>query len=147
MSPLPERGRYPVPDLVPHRGIARLLTAIVSVEPGFIDALGEIPAAYPLVADGRAPCFVGIELAAQAAAALGALGWREEGREHEARIGYLVRVREAELLRPQLPIETPLRVTARVEASMQPLAILRVAVSVGGADFLRALISTFSESR
>jgi len=147
MPPPGDRERHSIPDLVPHTGVARLLTEIVFEGPGIIDALGEIPAAYPLLMDGRAPSFLGIELGAQAAAALGTLQWVAENGERGARVGYLVRIREAEFLAPELPVATPLRVTARLEGSLPPLALHRVSISVGGVDVVRALLSTYSELR
>ena len=64
-------------DLLPHTGTARLLTDVVRSAAGFIEATCLVPETHPLVVGGRAPCFLGLELGAQAAAALEALehGW------------------------------------------------------------------------
>jgi predicted hotdog family 3-hydroxylacyl-ACP dehydratase len=147
MPPVRDRGGALIPGLVPHTGVARFLTEIVLDEPGFIEAIGVIPAVHPLVTPCGAPCFLGLELGAQAAAALETLTRRAEDGEHGARIGYLVRIREAEFLKPELPTDTPLGVTARLERGVRPLGIHRVCVSVGGVDFLRAVLGTYSEAR
>lgn len=138
------KSRRLAADLVPHGVAARLLTEIVRHEPGFIEAIGEIPATYPLATASGAPCFLGLELAAQAAAALHAL-MRVADDGPARRVGYLVRIREASFLRPELPTGTPLGVTARLEEAVAPLGVHRVCVSVGGVDYLRAVISTLSE--
>lgn len=146
MSSIRDRRRLLDSGLVPHTGMARLLTEIVLDGPGFIEAIGVIPARYPLMTPSGAPCFLGLELGAQAAAALEALTRLAED-EDGARIGYLVRIREAEFLKPTLPADTPLCVTARLERSVRPLGIHRVCVRVGRVDFLRAVLGTYIEAR
>ena len=132
-----------VEGLLPHTGAARLLTEVLRSGPGFIEAAGRVSAAHPLVADGRAPCFLGLELGAQAAAALEAIE-RAAASEDEARhIGYLVRVREAAFTSPDLPVDTPLQVKVVLSGAAPPLAVYRVAVSVGGVESLRATLSTY----
>lgn len=144
MFPFPDSDCSAVAELLPHTGAARLLTRIVRNDSGLIEATGLVPAAHPLVRAGRAPCFLGLELGAQAAAAQEALGRAASSGEPAARIGQLARVREADFLRPDLPIDTPLRVTAKLEAEAAPLAIYRISVSVNGVEFLRAILSTHS---
>lgn len=133
-----------VDDLLPHTGTARLLTDVLRSGPRFIEATGRVSAAHPLVAGGRAPCFLGLELGAQAAAALEALGRVAAGGDPAARIGYLVRVREAAFSSPSLPVDTPLHVKALLSGAAPPLAIYRIGVSVGGVESLRATLSTYS---
>ena len=135
------RPRF-VDDLLPHTGTARLLTDVLRSGPGFIEAMGRVPAAHPLVAGGRAPCFLGLELGAQASAALEALERAAAGGDKAPHIGYLVRVREAAFASPSLPVDTPLHVTARLSGAAPPLAIYRIGVSVGGVESLRATLST-----
>jgi predicted hotdog family 3-hydroxylacyl-ACP dehydratase len=133
---MPEADRHP---FLPHTGSARLLTDVLEVGHDFVKALGCIPARHPLVVRGRAPASRGLELAAQAAAAMeaSALGAGRPG------IGYLVRVPEAVFLSPDLPVDTPLMVTARVHALAPPLAVYSVCVIIGGVESVRATISTY----
>jgi predicted hotdog family 3-hydroxylacyl-ACP dehydratase len=132
------------PELLPHRGTARLLTEIVRSGRGFIEAVCRIPAAHPLATGDRAPCFLGLELGAQAAAALEALDRGTATGDRAPRIGYLVRVREATFLMPDLPIDTPLVVVAHLDGAAPPLAIYRISVGVAGIEFMQATLSTYS---
>jgi len=133
--------------LLPHTGAARLLTAIVRSGPGFLEAIGKVGAEHPLASGGRVPSFLGLELGAQAAAAMEALHRLGATGESARRSGYLVRVREATFTVPDLPVDTPLNVTARLEAAASPLAIHRISVSLEGAGCLTAVIGTFSGTR
>lgn len=131
-------------NLVPHTSIARFLTEVVRFAPGFVQATGLLPANHPLVALGRAPAFLGIELGAQAAAALETLGRASIETKGAPRIGYLVGVRHAVFLRPDLPTDTPLDVTAKLLGAAAPLAIYHVEVSIAGVECLHASLSTHS---
>jgi hypothetical protein len=62
---------------------------------------------------------------------------------HRPGLGYLVRVPEAVFLSPDLPVDTPLMVTARLHGLAAPLAIYRIRVSVGEKEFVRATLSTY----
>lgn len=115
--------------MLPHTRTARFLMK---------EGEGRIPAAHPLVIDGRAPAFLGIELGAQAAAAL-SHGQPSSG--NSAGGGLLVRIREAVFLQPDLPAGMTLQVSAELEAAAPPLAIYRIRVSVGGVEAVRATIS------
>ena len=133
--------------LLPHTGAARLLTAIVRSEPGFLEAIGRVGAEHPLACRGKVPSFLGLELGAQAAAAMEALHHLGGADETARRSGYLVRVREAAFTMPDLPANTPLLVTARLEAAASPLAIHRISVRVEGVECVTAVIGTFSRTR
>ena len=124
-----------------------MLTGILRNGSGLIEATGLVPASHPLVSEGRAPCFLGLELGAQAAAAQEALGRAASTGQSSARIGQVARVREADFLQPHLPIDTPLRVTAKLEAEAPPLAIYQISVVLDGVEFLRAILSTHSGPR
>ena len=132
------------PELLPHSGTARLLTAIVRWGRDFVEVIGQVPVAHPLASGDRAPCFMGLELGAQAAAALEALSRRTATGDGVPRTGYLVRVHEATFLMPDLPLEAPLFVVAHLEGTAPPLAIYRISVAVDGLEFLRARLSTYS---
>ena len=132
-----------VADLVPHTGVARLLTNIVASAPDVVEATGVIPPGHPLAADGLAPAFLAIELGAQAAAAMESLGRPvAPGRRAARQLGSLVRVREARFERALLPVDVPIHVTARLEAAAPPLAIYRIVSTLYGAAVLDAVIST-----
>jgi predicted hotdog family 3-hydroxylacyl-ACP dehydratase len=131
------------PELLPHRGTARLLTAVVRSSRDVVEAVCEVPADHPLATAGRAPALLGIEMGAQAAAALEALGRRSQPEASGARIGYLVRVRDAVFLVADLPVATPLVVTAVLEGAAPPLAIYRISVGDGREEFVRATLSTY----
>ena len=132
-----------IADLVPHSGVARLLTHVVSCSSTEIHAAGAIPARHPLVIDGEAPPFMAIELGAQAAAAMEAIG-RRAGSDGDARPqpGSVVRVREARFECTSFPVETPIHVTAELLGSAHPLAIYRIRATLNGATVVRAVIST-----
>ena len=131
------------PELLPHRGTARLLTEIVRWRRDFVEAIGEVSAAHPLASAEGAPSFLGLELGAQAAAALEALERSASTGDRAPTTGYLVRVHEATFLMPDLPIETPLYVTAQLEGAAPPLAIYRITIAVDGMEFVRARLSTY----
>jgi predicted hotdog family 3-hydroxylacyl-ACP dehydratase len=131
------------PALLPHRGTARLLTDVVRWGEDFIEATGMVPAAHPLASADAAPCFLGLELGAQAAAALEALGRAASTGDQVPRAGFLVRVHEAAFLVSDLPLATPLLVVAQLEGAAPPLAIYRVSVALDGTECLRARLSTY----
>ena len=147
MTAASDLGQRGVGGLLPHTGHALLLTAIVRSETGFLEATGAVPSTHPLAGPDGAPCFLGLELGAQAAAALEALSRSSGDREPIGRVGYLVRVRDAKFLAPRLPTDTPLRVTARLEGAMPPLAVHRIEVSLDGVDLLTAVLGTISGER
>lgn len=130
--------------LLPHSGVARLLTAVSSCRDGIIEAHGTIPAGHPLCVDGKAPTYLGVELGAQAAAAMEALDRVDASGMASPRVGHLVRVRDAALFASHLPVDTPLLVTAILRGSAPPVAIYDIEVSASGHALMRAEISTHS---
>jgi predicted hotdog family 3-hydroxylacyl-ACP dehydratase len=135
-------GPPPVEALIPHRDPALLVRVVASAAPGEIVCIAVIPGEHPLVEHGRAPCLLGIEAAAQAAAALEALT-RPPDEPPGPRIGYLVGVREAAFHLPDLPAGWPLRVTVRPAGSAPPLAVYEATVEIDGATALTATLSTY----
>jgi predicted hotdog family 3-hydroxylacyl-ACP dehydratase len=135
---LPER---PVPEgLIPQRGPALLVQAIVDAGPDGAVCRGRIPSASPFARGGRAPAVVTIELAAQAAAVQQALA---APRASAARPGYLVTVRDASLRASEVATDVPLVATVRRVAQKGPLATYEVSVAgSGGEEILTATIST-----
>ncbi len=130
--------------MIPHTGPARLFTRVVRTESDFIEGVGEIPAMHPAVAGNRAPAFLGIELGAQAAAALGRRPLRPPVDAVEG-IGHLARIREATFFQPDLPVCTPLRVTARLQGSAPPLAMYEISIYADGVECVRATISCMGQ--
>ena len=130
-------------ELLPHRGTALLLSEVVHWRADFIEGIGIVPAAHPLAGVEGAPCFLGLELGAQAAAALEALGRTALTGDQVPRTGLLVRVHEATFLMSDLPLETPLSVTAQLEGAALSLAIYRMSIVVDGTEFVRARLSTY----
>jgi predicted hotdog family 3-hydroxylacyl-ACP dehydratase len=141
-EPTQSAGGFPaVEDLLPHAPPARLLRGLVEAFPEEITAVAEIPPEHPLAGDGLAPAFLGIEAAAQAAAALEALDRRREA--PGPRIGYLVGVREARFGVTALPTGRPFRVAARLQGRAFPLSIYEIAVGEPGHETVTGTISTY----
>jgi len=99
------------------------------------------------VTAGHAPAFLGLEAAAQGAAALEALNRRidpDDPDDPGPRIGYLVGLRNARCHTPTLPVERPFRVTVRLSGSAAPLSIYEVSVEGdGGTALVQGTISTY----
>ncbi len=135
-------GPPPIESLVPHRDPALLVRVVASSSPGEISCIAVISGDHPLAAGGRAPCLLGIEAAAQTAAALEALS-RPPGETAGPRIGYLVGIREAVFHLPDLPAGWPLRVAVRAAGSAPPLAVYEATVELDGLPALTATLSTY----
>lgn len=135
----------PIDDFLPHTGPARLVTALSHCDADSIVLVGEIPVAHPLVCDGAAPALLGIEIGAQAAAAMQTMQ-RHGGASAGAGPvhGRLVRVRDASFSQPTLPAGVPLDVTAHLVALALPLARYRIAVSLDGVERVTATLSTYA---
>ena len=134
-----------VADLLPHTGVARLLTEVLDISTTAIRGTGRIPAGHPLARGGAAPSLLAVEIGAQAAAAMEAIG--RPGAPHaapEPQAGSLVRIREATFAQSSLPVETPLEVTAELIGSAPPLAMYRVRVTLQASVVVEATISTYS---
>ena len=133
---VPAAGFPPPQALLPHGPPALLLRAVVEAAEGAVTAIAEVSPSHPLAVDGRFPAFLVLEAAAQAAAALEALGRREAA---GPRIGYLVGIRDARFAVPWLPAGRPLRVAARLEGGAFPLSLY--AVTAG--EVASGTLSTF----
>lgn len=127
--------------MLPHTGNAQLVTAILSCGDGVVEAKASIPSGHPLCTGARAPAFLGVEVGAQAAAAMEALDRTGHTNSPATRIGQLVRVREATLLVSDLPVEKTLLVTARLDGAAPPVAIYQIEVRVDDAVAMRAVIT------
>lgn len=135
--------RYPTPEtLIPHRGPALLLEAVVEAADDRLVASAAVPHGSAFAAQGLAPPFVALEVAAQAAAAFEALRRRRAGGDPEPRVGYLVGARDV-VLQIGLPVGLPLQVTIRLDAALPPLSTYLFEVGAGGAVAANGTISTY----
>jgi predicted hotdog family 3-hydroxylacyl-ACP dehydratase len=92
--------------------------------------------------DGRAPSWVAIEMAAQAAAAL-ELG--EPAASRGPWLGYLVRLRGVRCRRPELPVGATVRLEVTRRTAVATLRTYEVLASVDGEELLSAGLSLFFE--
>lgn len=146
-SPLPDpppfrgRGRLPpvssMEGLVPHRGAMLLVREVLERTEEGIVCTAAIPSGNPLCENGRAPAFLAMEAAAQAAAVFAAL--QSQGTGGSPRIGYLVGIREAVFPVDSLPIDQPFRVEIRTAGGALALSLYDAVV----ADTIRGRISTY----
>jgi 3-hydroxyacyl-[acyl-carrier-protein] dehydratase len=136
---------YPDPAaLLPHAPPARLLVEVLDLTPAGVTCRAEIPATHPLVNGGRAPAFLGLEAAAQAAALLEAQQRTgSDGEPAGPRIGYLVGIRDARFPAPHLPATTAFRVHVQAAGSAPPLAVYTVRIDIGEEMVGVGTISTY----
>lgn len=127
---------------LPHAGPARLVTRVVEVAADAIVCEGTVPPENPYVSSSSCPTWVGVELAAQAAALL-------EAHTHQATLvgtrptGYLVRMRDVRCSRPAFPAGTVLRIRVERLSAALPLFVYRISVAAGDVELLRGQISTY----
>ena len=100
----------------------------------------------PFAAQRRAPAFVAIELAAQAAALLEALVRTEEGGDGHPHVGYLVGVSEARFARPYLPTEETSSWKVCLLGKALPVAKYAVTVTGPEGPVCQAVLSTHAGS-
>ncbi len=117
-------GFPPTAALLPHAPPARLLSAVLWVDAARIVCSATVAGGHPLAAGGTAPGFLGLEIGAQAAACLQALGRPAGGAPP---IGYLVGVRHAEVA-PRFPCGATLQVSASLTGGAAALAVYDVEV-------------------
>lgn len=133
-------GDFPAPkELLPHRGPALLLRRLLRREDEGLVALAAVPRDSPFLRDDRAPALLALEMAAQTAGALAALG----GNEGRSRLGYLVGVRQAAFPRAWLAAETPYAVTVHPAGGARPLAVYDWRVEAGGVLHAGGTLSVF----
>jgi 3-hydroxyacyl-[acyl-carrier-protein] dehydratase len=138
----PSGSAFPPPEtLIPHALPALLVRSVVEASPEGIVCFASIPADHPLAEEGRAPSFLGLEAAAQAAAVLEALERNAE--DAGPRMGYLVGIRGARLRTPHLATGRTFRVTARLHGSAPPLSMYEVTLKGAGGELLAGTISTY----
>lgn len=128
--------------LLPHRPPIRLVEKILEVSAETTICRASISSRAPTADRGSASSILALEMAAQAAALIGASP-PAEGSEtaddsgksdksdksvSEPRVGYLVRIRDAKLYQPRLPIDEPLRVSVTRCGGAGSLSMFEVSV-------------------
>jgi len=137
------RGAPPLRDLIPHRPPMLFVERIVGVADDGATCLGRVPGDCALVAGGSTPAYVALEAAAQTAAVWEALRRSRASGSAEARIGYLVSLKDVVLHRETIPAVTDLIASVRLVAEAAPLATYSVDVSVEGELALRGTMGTY----
>jgi predicted hotdog family 3-hydroxylacyl-ACP dehydratase len=132
----------PLDLLMPHRPPMRFVAAIERELPEGLQCTVCVSSRCGLVAAGQAPALLGLEAAAQCAAAWEALRRSREAGGASPRIGYLVAIRDAELFVPEIPADEPLTATVRLEAAALPLTHYEVELALRGDVMLRGKIAT-----
>jgi predicted hotdog family 3-hydroxylacyl-ACP dehydratase len=89
---------------------------------------------------------VGLDLLAQAAAALATLRRRHVDREARGEVGYLVGVREAHFEAATLPLAVPLIAHVRITGEAASVATHEVSLWLGDALCISAILTTFRSS-
>jgi 3-hydroxymyristoyl/3-hydroxydecanoyl-(acyl carrier protein) dehydratase len=141
-EPAAATGEFPI--LLPHAPPARLIRGVIEAEAERIVCAAEIHPDHPLAVEGRAPAFLALEAAAQAAAVLEALARRDDP---TPRIGYLVGIREARFAAPPIPAGRPFQVSARLAGSAPPLSVYEIAAGGAVTGTISTYITTDDGSR
>lgn len=132
-----------VASLLPHAGVARLVESVLELRPEGIDCAGRIARAHALVRGGAAPAFVGLELAAQAAALFEALRRRERGEAGEPRVGLLVSLKDVRIERAELPAGELLVASIRSAGGAGALSLYEAEVRLSGERVLGGTLGVF----
>jgi predicted hotdog family 3-hydroxylacyl-ACP dehydratase len=137
------RSVVDVAGLLPQAGHARMVDSVVELREDGIVCAGRISPEHPLVRGGRVAGFVGLELAAQAAAVFEALRRRALGGEAAARVGLLVSLRDVRLELAELSAGTRLVASIRAVGSAAALSLYEARVFEGGALALEGTLGTY----
>lgn len=111
-----------------------MIEAVLERVENSITCSGRISRTHPLMEGDRVPSLLGLEMGAQAAAALSVLLEREVRPEFGAGMGYLVGIRDATLHRPTLGTEAEHRVIARKTSGAGPLALFEVEIYIADGE-------------
>ncbi len=132
---------------VPHFPPALLIETLVAHGPSGARGRGLIPADSPFAVAGHAPSYLGLEMAAQAAALAETLDRASDaGEESAPRVGYVVAIRQARCFVRSLPVGEPLDVIVFFVASALPLSIYSIRVEQAGRVRVEGTISTWIAS-
>lgn len=133
----------PMDVLLPHRPPMLFLQSILAETAKSITCVASIPSLCALVRAGSTPAVVGIEAAAQAAAAWEALQRQRAEGDAAARVGYLVTLRDIMFFVDCIPADTPVHVTVELEAVSPPLSHYRIQAFLDDKLLLSGTIATF----
>lgn len=131
-------------NLLPHSGVARLLTRVIEVGPVSIACEGAVSLNSPYLRAGRCPAWMGIELAAQAAALLELLPRASDALEGSpSSLGYIVRLRGIRCARSFFQPESPLTALATRLTASPPLFVYAIRVADSQGILLEGQISMY----
>ena len=139
----PLSGIPPMDELLPHRAPMQFIQSVVHEAADSIVCMASIPSVCALVNKDSVPAVVGLEAAAQAAAAWEALQRQRVGGSTTPRVGYLVALRETAFFVGRIPADTPLLVKVDLEAAAAPLSYYRIALYLDGKPLAKGTIATF----
>jgi len=134
---------WPEPsELIPHGPPMLMLARVGRVSDDALEGTCRIPPESAYAESGVAPGFVGLELAAQAAAACEAIRRRGSVGEPAPRLGYLVACRQATLSGP-LPLAERLTVSIRMTGAALPFCTYSFLVGREGSDLAEGTLGTW----
>lgn len=134
----------PIETLIPHRPPMLFAERMMGEAEDGATCIGRIPRRCALVADGVAPAFVALELAAQTAGVWEALRrGKAAGGSHEPLAGYLVSIKDVVLHRSAVPADSELIASIRLEGHAPPLTTYAVEVVAEGELALAGTIGTY----
>ncbi len=139
----PLAGLSSLDALLPHRPPMRFLDTILSETADSLSCTAIIPSACALARAGEVPAVVGLEAAAQAAAAWEALQRRRAGGTAAPRVGYLVALRDVVFFIGRIPANQTLLVTVKLDAASPPLSHYQAELRLGDKLLVRGMIATF----
>ena len=132
---------WPEPEeILPHGAAILFLQRILHADEDRLRGVGRLPHGSVFVGNRSAPSTLGIELAAQAAAAHE--GLRRGRTEWKRMDGYLIGARDVELVAPELPAEKDLEVEVYKQRSLPPLHYYGFQVQHAGRRMLAGTLST-----
>jgi predicted hotdog family 3-hydroxylacyl-ACP dehydratase len=133
----------PVDVLLPHKPPMRFVTGVLGEAADGLVCSAQVPSNCPLVAGGVAPALAAIEAAAQTCALWEAMRRWRDGPGAGPRTGYLVGLHHVSLFAAEVPADTMLTVTVKLDALASPLAHYAMQVDMGGRCLLHGTLATF----
>jgi predicted hotdog family 3-hydroxylacyl-ACP dehydratase len=127
---------------LPHTGVARFLVAVLESGEEKAVCLARVPDGSPFVTEGRVPSFVLLDVAAQAAAAVGAAAPDSSA----SKAAYLVGAKNVLLAPGGFRAGADLTVTVRRETGSGPLTVARASVTEGDRELFSGVLSLFTET-
>lgn len=140
--------------MLPHGGAALLVDKLVETRADGATCSARVPAGSPfrVAREGRevVPSILGLEMGAQAAAAMEAelrVADGEDGEDGAARVGFVVGVRDAQFSVSEVAADSAFEVRVDRAGSAPPLFNFGVELFADGELFARATLSLFVEPR